>query len=335
MPEKRNETGSKESVISYVLLGAIALLGGVLILNQNHFDIQQYGQANLSTVQAGTSQEAAELAEFVPEGITQLGEPEVYTEENLYEKINGKAPMYIETGFVKLTSQLFALEENTEEIIEVSLYDMGKVRNAFSIFSTQRRVSSKPIEDLPFAYKTENAAYLVLGENYAEIVSYTGSQEGIDSVIFTANKMYNELGGDISEQLAELKILSTQELIPDTIQLNTNSAFGFTGFSNVFTGNFEMDGSKLTGFVIITEDLETASEQIESYKKFLLENGGSEISADEDIPNSFAVDLFGYTEIVFYYDNVICGVNQASDRESAVSLSEKLYNRLKSNYDKE
>lgn len=336
MPETKNEAASKESAISYILLGVLALVGGVLILNQGHFDIQRYGQAGQITAEAGTgSEQAAELDKLMPSGITQIAEPEVYTEDNLYEKINGKAPMYIDTGFVQLTSQMFAPEENTEEIIEISLYDMGNARNAFSIYSTQRRVGSDPIEGLPFSYKTENAAYMVLGENYAEIVSYTGTQAGLNTVTSTAKEMHKALGVDIQEELSELKILSAPELITDSIQLNKNSAFGFADFSNVFTADFDMDGNRLTGFITITRNKEAASELSGKYKQFLLENEATEISAAEDIPNSFAVDLFGFTEIVFYFDDVLCGVHQADDRETAVSLAETFYKRLKSTYGEE
>jgi len=333
MPETGNTPNLKESVISYILLGGIAFIGGTLFLKQNHFDIQKYGLAAQASLQAETTASSSvNLAKFVPAGFTEISEPQSYTAENLYEKINGKAPQYIETGFVKLTSQRFAPVENTTKIIEISLYDMDTARNAFSIYSTQRRADSQAISDLSFAYKTANAAYIVLGKYYAEIVSYTDSVTSGDVVVSVAEKMHRQLGGDISGELSELDVLSIPELIKESIQLNKNGAFGFSNFEDVFAANYKIEDNQLTGFVTLTENSETAARKCKAYKEFLLENGASEISLSAGIPDSFAMDLFGYTEIVFYLEDFICGVHQAPDKQAAARLAEKLYNRLKSKH---
>jgi hypothetical protein len=333
MKKPEAKTGPKESVISYCLLGGIFLLGGVLFLKQNQFDINRYGLAEnqLRTDQQKSSSHI-DISEYLPENLTPISQASIYTENNLYEKINGKAPQYIESGFAELVNQLFADRQSQSDIIEVSLYDMQTARNSFSIFSSQRRVDSQAVTGIPFSYKTENAVYMVLGRYYAEIVSYTTSPQAKENLLSITNKLYELLGEQVRGKLAEIDILSTEELIEDSLTLSASNTFGFTELDHTFTGKYEINGITVTGFVKTCRDESQSAEKAQMYQQFLLDNEGVEIVYKGAIPNAFMVDLFGYIEFVFYFENYICGVHQADNKESAVALAGKIFDRLKTKY---
>ena len=132
-----------ESTISICLLSVLLITAIVILLKQSDADVSRFGintpaPKNLDYPEP-IQQEKLDLDTFVPQGFIIPSKAQIYTKESLYEKINGKAPFYTEAGFENLLTQRFVSKENENLWMELFLYDMGNVRNAFSVFSTQRR----------------------------------------------------------------------------------------------------------------------------------------------------------------------------------------------------
>ena len=108
--------------------------------------------------------------DFIPPGLEPMGPPERFDAETLSEKIDGKAELYLSSGFVSLVCQRFFSAGDNRLWLEVFLYDMGDGRNAFSVFSSQRRADGWDADLTRFAYRTENALFMAHGREYIEIV---------------------------------------------------------------------------------------------------------------------------------------------------------------------
>ncbi len=67
------------------------------------------------------------------QGWEKLGAGTVYSQENLYEYINGGAELYISYQFKHLITQTYINKELSE--IKIDLFDMGSPYNAYGIFS--------------------------------------------------------------------------------------------------------------------------------------------------------------------------------------------------------
>lgn len=65
-----------------------------------------------------------------PEGFKGL-KIEEYSAENLYEKINGKAPLYLEAGFKKLTTQRFVSADDESIWMENYVYEYDEWQERF------------------------------------------------------------------------------------------------------------------------------------------------------------------------------------------------------------
>ncbi len=103
-------------------------------------------QRDFNMARFGIASEQESGGDFPP-----VGKAETYNTDNLYEKIDGKAPMYQEAGFVKLTTQRFAAKSNSELGLELYLYDMGNAKNAFSVYSRQKRADATTDLELTLA----------------------------------------------------------------------------------------------------------------------------------------------------------------------------------------
>ena len=97
-----------------------------------------------------------------PSQFAKAGPSERYDHETLFEKINGKAPLYLNGGFVDLQTQRFVQKDDSQQWFEFYLYDMTNDTNAFSVYSTQRRPDATLSEALSSLrhYNTENGLYL-------------------------------------------------------------------------------------------------------------------------------------------------------------------------------
>jgi len=79
--------------------------------------------------------------------------PETFTADNLYDKVDGKADLYLTAGFVGLQCQRLALKATNDVWMEWFVYDMGTLPQAFSVFSLQRRAEAQTLDLTPFAYQ--------------------------------------------------------------------------------------------------------------------------------------------------------------------------------------
>ena len=78
------------------------------------------------------------LPKKLPEGWRQIGSPQAYNPKNLFRRINGQAELFFKYGFQKSVFTLYQNKSNSKDQIEVDLYDMGNVLQAFGIFSRFR-----------------------------------------------------------------------------------------------------------------------------------------------------------------------------------------------------
>jgi hypothetical protein len=78
------------------------------------------------------------LPKDIPEGWTLIDGPHLYTKKNLFKHINGQAELFFKYGFQKSIFAIYQNKKNQENQIELDIYDMGNVLQAFGIFSRFR-----------------------------------------------------------------------------------------------------------------------------------------------------------------------------------------------------
>jgi hypothetical protein len=91
----------------------------------------------------GVSSEAMTLEslipkEGVPEGWVLVDGPHLYTKKALFEHINGQAEIFFKYGFQKSIFAIYQNKKKQENQIELDIYDMGNILQAFGIFSRFR-----------------------------------------------------------------------------------------------------------------------------------------------------------------------------------------------------
>ncbi len=68
------------------------------------------------------------------------GKPDTYTRDNLFDRIDGEAEMYFPYGFEVLVSGRYVSKREPQIAVEVDVYKMGSLTDAFGIYASYRRV---------------------------------------------------------------------------------------------------------------------------------------------------------------------------------------------------
>ena len=320
--------GKTETLIGYAILLLLVVTAGSLFLTQFHYNAAVLTPSALQPESSSPSAAPRpDLRALAPAGLVALSQPETFGPETLSEKIDGKAELYLAAGFVQLLTQRFSRKGNPQAWLEFFLYDMGSSKNAFAVYSVQRREDGQRIDLGEFAYTTEDALFFVHGQYYAEIIAPPLGKGAMEILPALGRGVVEKVKAS-REGMAELALFPAEHLKRETISLLAADAFGFDRFRSVFTAQYTMGDTELTAFLSQQARPAEAAELAAAYHQFLLKNGGKEVKPGPGLSGVRMVELFGTYEIVFSQGPVVAGVHGAEQREAAEQLARVLKQRL-------
>jgi hypothetical protein len=327
---------SLESIISASIFFLLIIIGVLIFFQQFRYDEKKF---NASVMQSGTAIKTTdavsggidsfEIAGLEPEGFIPMSDQESFNQVTLSDKIDGKADSYLEAGFIQLITRRFTSRSNPANWFEFYLYDMVLPRNAFSVYSKQKREDVIDKDFTEFAYSTENAVFFAHGRYYVEIIAALENESIIKDMILMSKNFIAKYPGSTAE-LPELAYLPAGNLNPESISLILKNGFGFKDFNNIFTGTYTLDGHKILAFVSLRESAKEAESLAVSYDNFMSEFVGPErIKPDTDqIPGLIIVNIFDEYEIFFVKGNVIAGIHAAPDKKAGEQIAVNLYKKI-------
>ena len=314
-----------ESAISICLLAILLAIAVGVLLKQSDYDMGRFG---IDTAAAPKLEVAFDLGSLAPSGFETPSKTEVYNPENLYEKIDGKAPLYTDSGFEKLSARRFVSKNRENLGMELYVFDMGNVKNAFSVYSVQKRAGTEILPDMASAYKTSNAIYFVHGKYYIELVGFSESEELFKAMTKIAQRVSSVLAVDKATEIDELGLFPPGDIVPGSFKLYLTNAFGFEGLTDIFTARYEFDNQTITAFLSKRTNSEDARTVAESYRSFLIENGAVVKQTTNKILEGKVVDFYDTTEIVFAIGPFVAGIHEAEAQQPAEKLALTLISKL-------
>ena len=331
MTSNQRKATIAESVIGLFLLLVLFLIAAGVFVKHLDWDMGRFGIEQAVSTKEPSKVEKTDLSGFLPGGFSVMSQVERYEPENLFEKINGKAPLYLEAGFKELRCQRFANQADEKLIFEAYMFDMATARNAFSVYSTQRRAGTDDLTGVKFGYKTSNGAYFASGKFYIEMVGYSESQGLLEAIVEAARNIEAKLADD--SEIAELSLLEANNLVSGSVKFYTAGAFGFEGFTETFSGRYETDGERVTAFLSRRADAEQARTLAQSYKRFLIENGAKEKNPINNSLQGRVFDFYGTIEIVFSTGIFTVGIHEAENQQAAEKTALQFLERLENQQD--
>lgn len=323
-----------ESYLSLAILLVLIAIGIVVFMQQfrfnpavNLFDAFQPAAAGPGRSPAKT---AIDTLVQLPQNLSPLTPPEAFEPDNLSDKINGKAELYLSAGFIQLQSQRLKDQSNPALWMEVFIYDMGTHENAFAVYSAQMRDDGVPLDIGRYAYRTQNALYWVHGPYYGELIASEASPAAIAAMQRIA-AAFNRSRTVQSATIAEPDLFPHSGLNRDSITMIPDDAFGFNKLDRVFVGEYDFEGADLTAFLSDRQSPAAAERLAADYLAFLTQFGGKNITSEAElgIHGAVMVEILGAYDIFFSRGAYFAGVHEATDKIQAIRLAAKLEERLK------
>lgn len=333
----------EKSVGSVILLLLAAIFAGIL-LSGRHYDATKYtGDAGAleSTRQAvdgkaATLREQADLrsnelaigerapaagaaAQTLPalvESLVPMGPEEHYTEDTLYEKINGRAPAYFEYNFQELTARSFSVAGSSGAFVDIFLYRMDSPLNAFGIFSAERDPSGEPLDFVDDGYLSGMGFFLRAGPVYAQILASSTDAEVLSAAEAYTRNLVATLPVDDSG-MGGREFLPTAGRIPGSATYINENAYGQAVLNAVYEARYTVDETELTAFAQQSPDRETARTNWETLRDFYSRYGSLEEEFEAGGASVFIGEVFGEWNVVYIRDTVLSGVVNSPDRQAA------------------
>jgi hypothetical protein len=330
MAPRQTQVSTAQRRTGYVILALLGLIIAGLLFQQSRFNPAVI-VALRAPGPAGRLQTHSATAAFLPEvpGFTPLTRVESYNPDNLSDKIDGKAELYLSAGFKEMACRMFRLAGADRAHVDVYLYDMGNPQNAFAVFSGQRRPGSPSIPLTANAYATSNALFFTQGKFYVEIVADRASEALKNTLETYATALLARLPAPQGETRSAAALFPKAGLAADTVRLSAVDTFGLEGFNNVLTGEYKLKDGTITGFIAQRDTPEQAQADAKRYLDFLVANGYRKVATPGSTGDLTALVLDNSFEIVFVQGKTMAGVHDATSLVAAQELAAKLQSTLK------
>jgi len=261
-------------------------------------------------------------------GMIPFSPPERFGPDRLYEKIDGRADLYLSSGFVSLATQRFSKDNTAGNWVEVFIYDMATPENAFSVFSMQRREGARTDETAPNAYHTENALFMAHERFYLEIIGTDASEALQQTIGPLARAFVQAHGGTTAASAPGANLFPGSGLQAGSLQLVAANAFGYEQLDRVYTAEYLIDGARLTAFVSDRQTAEAATALAAEYREALASYGATTVDAPPPVEGAAVNQFFDTYEIVFSTGKYLAGVHEAGSLEAAGLLAGRLAGHL-------
>lgn len=221
--------------------------------------------AALLLLSVSHAQTPAELRAMLPEADGwEISETvEVFQPDNLFDRINGAAPLFIENNFRELSSLEYT---RGEEYITIQAYRHATPVDAFGMYASER---SPDLQFFPFAGEAHGDAeniFFFAGDIYVKMWS-----SAADTVTHTLLTIAEGFAKNIDPKAGYPPVIlayPAQDKVPHTEAYITSSYIGHEFLRSVYTTDYVKEGKPFQLFVVDGGTKEGAQEILAKYLAF-------------------------------------------------------------------
>ena len=259
------------------------------------------------------------MAKLVPEGWNIYDQVGLFTADNLYERINGRAELYLAYEVISLTIATFEDRVDIAKFIELSVYDMGNPTNAFGIFSVERFQGEPPLDLGRMSYRSDANVYIWKDRYYITVVTSDSTDELQHLSLDLARKVTASLT-DSGEPVWGLSALPQDQLIPDSVQYFKVDAMGLDFMTNIFTAEYRKGKTTIKAFLSRQASPDAALELVERYAEYSQEYGQGYIRTERDGVEFVLCDMGGTFDVVSKKNRLVFGLISVKDQDMAIRI---------------
>ena len=256
------------------------------------------------------------------DGLKPMSDTEFYSADNLFEKIDGRAPAYQNFNVQNLRCRSFSVTGTPGSFVDVYEYRFDTPVNAFGMFSVERDPKGEALAFAPDGYASGMGFFFRQGACYVQVMASDLNAKTIALAKAIAEDRAKHLPAS-DTGLDGRRRLPVTGLDPASIQFVQENAQGQAFLKNVFQANYDFAGKKLPFFLMVTTPAEAAAAW-KAYQDFAGQYGG-QVTPLPDMAGAkvFAAQNFGTWKVIYQRDGEIGGVFDTADGDAARQFVEK------------
>jgi len=254
-------------------------------------------------------------------GLTPMSPTEFYNSDNLFEKIDGRAPAYQSFNVQQLRSRSFNVVAAAGSYVDVYEYRFDSPVDAFGMFALERDPKGQPLDFADDGYSGEMGYFYRQGAVYVQIIASDVKPETIALAKAIAENRMKELPAD-DRGLAGRRKLPAAGMIADSVAFVPENAQGQSAFKDVFQAKYRFAGAELPFFIMVAAP-DDAAKAWQSFQDFCARFGKVENLPDVSGGKIFNAQVFGKWKVVYQRDGELGGVFDATDATKAREFIEK------------
>jgi hypothetical protein len=254
-------------------------------------------------------------------GIKPMSDTEFYNADNLFEKIDGRAPAYQNYNVQMLRCRSFNVVAVAGSYVDVYEYRFDSPVDAFGMFALERDPKGQPLDFAPDGYSGEMGYFFRQGAVYVQIIASDQKAETMTVAKAIAQNRAKELPAD-DHGLAGRRRLPAAGMIADSVSFVPENAQGQSDFKDVFQAKYGFDGAELPFFIMVATP-DDATKAWKSFQDFCARFGKVENLPDVAGAKIFSAQVFGKWKVVYQRAGELGGVFDAADEAKAQAFVEK------------
>ena len=311
---ERTEISAMETSIGALLLLLVAALGVGTYIKGQHYDpnlfaldqsllseqapvrqqiklVEESGEGRV--VGSAAAVESAPLRGLAPDGWRDLGAVESFTAETLYEKINGRAEQYVAYDVAGM--DFVGLAGGDGQFIDVFVYDMAAVDNAFGIYAVERPEDAELQALGDQGYRAESSYFFWKGTYYGQIIASDVGEEMRAASENIARTLVERLPGR-EGSVWGLENLPREDRL--FVQYFKRDALSLDFLRETYTAKYRSADGEWTSFVSLHDTPEAAAATMEQYLAYLRDYG--EVAAPRTVDGTqvFTGDFGGFYDVI-------------------------------------
>jgi len=251
---------------------------------------------------------ASSLASLLPEFMKwKLSEePETYLPETLFEYINGAAEIYLVYDFEELIVAQYE-EQDSPASLTVEIYDMGKVKNSFGIYSAERFPDSNFLSIGNGGYVEEGALNFIVDRYYIKLLCFD-CEDNFENILKNFSQNILERVKEPKGLPVLLSSFSQKGVVKNSEKFVLRNFLGYSFLHDGYVATYRAEGLEFDCFIIEGEDVEDAQSMMSQYLNRKKEENVHKISQGYRIKDRYYHHIF-----LARVENLLYGVMKIKD----------------------
>jgi hypothetical protein len=282
-----------------------------------------YGETSPEGGSATAPKPAAkgEPLEIALAGTKPMGDTEFYNSDNLYEKIDGRAPAYQSFNVQQLRCRSFSLKATPDSYVDIYEYRFDTPVNAFGMFGLERDPKGKPLDFVADGYAADMGYFFRQGAVYVQIIASDTKPATLAIAKSIADIRAKNLPVD-DGGLAGRRKLPAEGMIADSVAYVPENAQGQSALKDVFQAKYKFDGAELPFFIMVAAP-DDAAKAWQSFQDFCGKFGTAENLPAVSGAKLFSAQVFGKWKVVYQREGELGGAYDVEDADKARAFVEK------------